>query len=172
MSMDTIFCIVFGLLVSSCFIAMTVTEYRKANRTAPYGKVFVKEFVDMVDDIKYALVHNSLSCITTPVNRYSFRVSVKEEVPYDGLEYEITPVYKSYAIYVDDEIVCRVHKIRHCYTDHHFIEFSSKRERDEVIEIVKSVYTVAKDINYESMRKFISKSNSKSFYSEVSDGNK
>ena len=86
---DIILGIVIMLLTTICFTAMIVKEVKQANRNAPYGKVFVKEFVEMIDDIKYALVYNSLTCIATTVNRFSFRVNVKEEVPYDGLEIEV-----------------------------------------------------------------------------------
>lgn len=165
---NIIISIVIMLFTTICFTAMIVKEVRQFNRQVPDGKVFVKEFVNMVDDIMHALSHCTLSCIDASVNKHRFRVSVKEEVPYDGLEYEITPVYKSFAIYIDDEIVCRVHKIRYRYKDHHFIEFSSKRDRDEVIEIIKEAHIEAKEHNYEYVSKLFSKFNSKSFYQDYS----
>lgn len=162
---DIIISIVMILLTIICLTAMTVKE---ANRKAPYGKVFVKEFIDMVDDINTAIIHNSLPCIAVNVHRHSFKVNIKSEVPYNGLQYETIPVYKSYAIYIDDEIVCRCHHIQHGYKDHHFIEFSSKREIDEVIEIIKEAYIEAKEHNHDYMRKLFSKFNSKSFYQDYS----
>lgn len=165
---DIILCIGIILLAIICGTAMIVKEVKQSTRQVPYGKVFIKEFVAMVDDIRHALIYCRLSCIDVTVNKYKFRVSVKDEVPYDGLEYEITPVYKSFAVYIDDEIVCRVHRICHCYKDHYFIEFSSKRERDEVIEIIKKAHIEAKEHNYGYVKKLFSKYNSKSFYQDYS----
>ena len=168
MSMDEIFAICVGLFVTACFIAMSVKECREANRKAPYGKVFVKEFVEMVDDIHHAIYCCPLSCIDVSLHGYKFRVNVKAEIPYEGLEHEITPVYKSFAIYIDDEVVCRVHKILHSYKDRYFIEFSSKRNRSEVIEIVKEAHKLSRQYNHEYVTKLYSKYNSKSFYQDYS----
>ena len=77
MTFDTIFPIVMAFLTIILCTAMAVTEVKKSNRQVPYGKVFVKEFVEMVDDIKYAVVCNKLPCVTATVNRHSFKVKAK-----------------------------------------------------------------------------------------------
>jgi hypothetical protein len=82
-------------------------------------------------------------------------------------------MYKSYAVYIDDELVCRVHVIhKDCKDKVFYVEFSSRRKRDEVIDIVKKAQKVANEYNHEHAVQWFSKYDSKSFYTEVSDGNK
>ena len=93
---------------------------------------------------------------------------MKKEVPYDGLEWETIPMYYGYGVYINDEIVCRVHIIDANCKKIHFIEFSSKRDRDEVIEIIKEAHKTAKEHNHDQWTKWFSKYDSKSFYQDYS----
>ena len=135
--------------------------------------------MEMLDDIETALTNSKEEYLEAFIGdnfqfnvKFRFNVKVEKETPYIGLEYETIPMYKSYAVYIDDEIVCRAHVIRQLSKDHTFLEFSSKRKSDEVIDIVKKADKVARELNHERVVKWFSKYDSKSFYSEVSDGNK
>ena len=152
---------------------MILGDIKECRRKAPYGKVFVRDFMEMIDDIETAIIHSNKEYIDTFINgNFKFKVKVKKELPYTGLEFVTIPMYKSYAVYIDDEIVCRAHIIRQLSKDHTFLEFSSNRKMDEVIDIVKKAYKVAREYNHERINNWFSKYDSKSFYSEISDGNK
>lgn len=159
-------------VVAFCLYTV-ITDIKASRRQAPYGKVFIRDFMEMIDDIETALTDTRKEYLEAFVTgNFKFKVRVEKETPYIGLEYETIPMYKSYAVYIDDEIVCRAHVIRQLSKDHTFLEFSSKRKRDEVIDIVKKADKVARELNHERVVKWFSKYDSKSFYSEVSDGNK
>ena len=162
---DIIITIVIILLTIICFTAMIVKEVRQSNRQAPYGKVFVRDFMEMVDDIETAILDSKIEYISVVIGGlFEFKVRIDKETPYQGLEYETIPMYRSHAIYIDDELVCRAHVLDiHC-KKRAFIEFSSKRKREEVIDILKSAHVVAKEYNRKNISKWFSKYDSKSFY--------
>ena len=164
---DIWFTIILISVVVGCCLYITITEIRASRRQAPDGKVFVKDFMEMIYDIEDALIDSKKEYLEAFVSgNFKFKVRVNKEVPYVGLEYETIPMYKSHAIYIDDELVCRAHTIYKDCKNNTFIEFSSQRKRDEVIDIVKKVYKVAKEYNHESITRLFSKYDSKSFYSE------
>lgn len=161
----------YGVIIISVAVGfglyMTITEIKASRRQAPDGAVFVRDFMGMVNDIETALTDSKKDYLEAFVSgNFKFKVRVNKEVPYVGLEYETIPMYKSHAIYIDDELVCRVHVIHKYYKDKTFVEFSSKRKRDEVIDIVKKAHKVAKEHNYENITKWFSKYDSKSFYQD------
>lgn len=167
------FNVIFTSLVIASFLYMVIIDIKAARRQAPNGKIFIRDFMEMIDDIETALTDSKKEYLEVVVSgNFKFKVRVNKEVPYVGLEYETIPMYKSHVIYIDDELVCRAHVIDRNCKKHNFIEFSSRRKRDEVIDIVKKAQKVANEHNHEHVINWLSKYDSKSFYSEVSDGNK
>ena len=170
---DTALAIILISIVIFSFLYMLITDIKVARRQAPNGKVFIRDFMEMIDDIETALTDSKKEYLEAFISgNFKFNVRVTKEVPYVGLEYETIPMYKSHAIYIDDELVCRVHVIHKNCKDTTFIEFSSRRKRDEVIDIVKKAQKVANEYNHENITKWFSKYDSKSFYSEENGGNK
>lgn len=170
---DKLFAIVVFSILAVFILSFIINDIKAFRRQAPYGKVFIRDFMEMLDDIETALTNSKEEYIEAFVSgNFKFNVKVEKEIPHIGLEYETIPMYKSYAVYIDDEIVCRAHVIRQLSKDHTFLEFSSKRKRDEVIDIVKKADEVARELNHERVVKWFGKYDSKSFYSGASDGNK
>ena len=170
---DKLFVIVVFSITAIFILSFIINDIKAFRRQAPYGKVFVRDFMEMLDDIETALTNSKEEYLEAFISgNFKFNVKVEKEISHIGLEYETIPMYKSYAVYIDDEIVCRAHVIRQLSKDHTFLEFSSKRKSDEVIDIVKKADKVARELNHERVVKWFSKYDSKSFYSEVSDGNK
>ena len=173
MTWDEVLVYCFCIAVIIFWVSFTIKDIKKMRRQPPDGKVFIKEFVETVKDIYDGIVNSridkNVDFITSHVNKHTFRVRVEKQAPYDGLEFETIPMYKNYTIYIDDEVVCRVHFIHKDCKDKPFIEFSSKRDRDEVIEILRCAHVVANEINHEWTRQLFSKYNSKSFYQSSED---
>ena len=159
--------IIFIIFVGMLYVV--VKDVRAARRRAPNGKIFIRDFMEMIDDIERALTDSKKDYFEAFVSgNFNFKVRVNKEVPYSGLEYETIPMYKSHAIYIDDELVCRVHVIDRNCKKHNFIEFSSRRKRAEVIDIVKKAQKVANEYNHENITNWFSKYDSKSFYQDYS----
>jgi Lhr-like helicase len=166
---DKLFAIVVFSITSVFILSFIINDIKAFRRAAPYGKVFVRDFMEMLDDIETALTNSKEEYLEAFISgNFKFNVKVEKETPHIGLEYETIPMYKSYVVYIGDEVVCRAHVIRQLSKDHTFLEFSSKRKRDEVIDIVKKADKVARELNHESVVKWFSKYDSKSFYKDYS----
>jgi hypothetical protein len=77
-------------------------------------------------------------------------------------------MYRCYDIYINGEIVCREHIIKEWNKDKIWFEFSSKRERDEIITLVKEAHIPAKEILHKSNKELYERLGlvSKSFFTE------
>lgn len=154
-----IFCIVITIVV-------LVKDIKEARNTAPHGKTFTKKFYEKLVEIHKAGEVTGAPGFISKVKGLSFTVNiVKDEVP-KGLEYETIPIYKSYCVYVDNEAVCRAHILQIDFKDKIYLEFSSKRKYAEVIEIVESVYTQAKEALAEYNKKWYNADKQSFFYNK------
>lgn len=137
--------LILSIICTVCWIISIVKDVKVARRSAPYGKVFKKEFAEIIDDIFRAQKISDQTYIPAFVNNVLFKIEVDEYKP-SGLEYSITPMYRCYDIYINGEIVCREHIIKELSKNKIWFEFSSKRERDEIITIINSANESVKEI--------------------------
>lgn len=165
--MSKYFVAIFGIICIACWIIAIIKDVRTARRTAPYGKVFKKEFAEIIDDIFRAQKISDQTYITVFVNNMLFKVEVDEYKP-SGLEYSTIPMYMCYDIYINGEIVCREHIIKELSKNKIWFEFSSKRERDEIITLTKEAYKPAEEILHKHNKELYEKLGlvSKSFFSD------
>ena len=155
------------LVVVSCFIfiASVVRDVKEMRRQPPYGKVFKKDFKQIINDIYRAQLvsqHSAMNCRDVDGK---FMVRVAEYKP-EGLEYPTIPMYRCYDVYINDELVCKEHVIKEYSRDKVWFEFSGKRERDEIITLVKSAHKPAKECLELNNKEFYEKLGlvSKSFF--------
>ena len=170
--MDKWCMVIFTIIMVVVYIIALIKDIKRARRSAPYGKVFKKEFAEIIDSIYRAQKISKNEYISAFVNNVMFKVKVDEYKPM-GLEYSTIPMYMCYDIYINGEIVCREHIIKELSKNKIWFEFSSKRERDEIITIVKEAQKPAKEILEKSNKELYKKLGltSKSFF-EYSDTEK
>ena len=163
--MDKWCMVIFTIIMVVVFIITLIEDIKRVRRSAPYGKVFKKEFAEIIDNIYRAQKISKNEYISAFVNNIMFKVEVDEYKPL-GLEYSTIPMYRCYDIYINGEIVCREHIIREYSKDKVWFEFSSKRERDEIITLVKSAHKPARECLELNNKEFYEKLGlvSKSFF--------
>ena len=96
----------------------------------------------------------------------AFNIKVIEaEVP-KGLKFETSPVYTCFDVLIDNEIVCKVHKLSHFSRDKIVVEFSYNRSEYEINQLIKDAYRVAlkQEKTYWKNRSLKAKTSSNSFY--------
>ena len=143
--MDKWCMVIFTIVMVVVYVIALIKDIKAARRSAPYGKVFKKDFAEIIDRIYRAQKISKNEYISAFVNNVMFKVVVDEYKPM-GLEYSTIPMYMCYDIYINGEIVCREHIIKELSKNKVWFEFSSKRERDEIISIIKSANEHAKEI--------------------------
>ena len=124
------------------YFYIIISEIKKSRNTTPYGKTFIKKFHKIVKDIEEAQRISKHTVMTCFANGGMFKVAVKKDDTPEGIQYRTIPVYKSYGIYINDELVCR----EHIFKDKSYFEFSSDRKTDEVVTLVKEAHIPAREI--------------------------
>ena len=157
------------ITITIVYIISTIKEIKQCRREAPNGKVFKKEFAEIIDNICRAQQISKNEHMPAFVNNVMFKVEVDEYKPM-GLEYSTIPMYMCYDIYINGEIVCREHIIRELSKNKIWFEFSSKRKRDEIIAIINSANESAKEIRQKSNKEMYERLGlvNKSFFTEFS----
>lgn len=162
--------LIFTIAMVVVYIIALIKDIKRTRRQPPYGKIFKKEFAEIINNIYRAQKISNKEFISAFVNNVMFKVEVDEYKPM-GLEYSTIPKYMCYDIYINGEIVCREHIIKELSKDKIWFEFSSKRERDEIIAIINSADEHAKEILQKSNKEMYEKLGlaSKSFFEHSSN---
>lgn len=159
---------ILAILFSIIFILDISRQRKHILESPPYGKKFIKNFEDSLERIcRETEVSNSVSVI---INNIALNVKAIKCKPTECLEYYTISPYECIKFYVEDELVAVMHSLNYKYDKKaKYVEFTSKRKQNEIIEIVDLAANVAKN----SMRDRLDKSYSKkSFYVDNPKENK
>ena len=138
MSKDDIIAIVF---MGASFVCFLFWVYWINTNASPDGKRFKRKFIEKLITIFEVTQDNEP--IELKYNGHTFNIKVLQEPKQVGVEHSTIPMYTSKLLYINDEAVCRIHDVE-CNLKHHtFLEFTNKRQIDEVIELTQGAYLVA-----------------------------
>jgi len=97
--------------------------------------------------------------------KFCIRVANAEVPP--GLTYDTIPVYTCRDVYINDELVCKVHKLERLFSKVYLAEFSSGRNEIEIEALINVAYKTAKQLNKEYWNNWHEKQDAvKSFYKD------
>ncbi len=100
----------------------------------------------------------------------TFRIRVENMEVAPGIKYETIPAYTCKNVYIDDELVCRIHRLERLFNKSYLAEFSNKRHEHEVIELIEAAYKKAKKIDKEYWKAWFAKQEKEnSFYDKKSN---
>jgi hypothetical protein len=146
-------CVAFYLMVK-CGISYSESSTHK------YGK----RLNNRINEILSAQ-RNSKESIEFVSKGKHFLVRVEHVKTGPGLQYETIPAYTCRNVYIDEELVCKMHQLDRLFGKAFLAEFSNKRNSYEISELIDQAYKEAKRINKEYWEKFMAKSLEKnSFY--------
>lgn len=95
----------------------------------------------------------------------TFNIRVENMKVPPGLHYETIPAYTCKNIYIDDELVCKLHRLERLFSKSYLAEFSNKRHDYEVTELIEAAYKEAKKIDKAYWKDWFAKQQTeKSFY--------
>lgn len=157
-----LFCVI---LVSLFWTLVTIKEVKEHRRLAPNGKAFIREFVNKVNVIESATKHLDKPS-TVEKDNFKFEVTVKKDDCLKGLKYETIPVHTSKCVYINNEPVCRIHRIDASTKAKYYLDFTCKRHLNEIIDIIESSYKACKSYEDSRWKNLLDPSN-KSFYTII-----
>jgi hypothetical protein len=80
-------------------------------------------------------------------NEFTIRI---ENVKVDpGIKYETIPVYSCKDVFINDEIVCKIHCLEALFGKTYVAEYSNKRHDYEIEELINKAYATAKQLDKE-----------------------
>jgi hypothetical protein len=116
-----------------------------------------------VDKISWAARHRDEGYLNVSYKGKTFSIMVLAEKVPDGLRYKTIPVYTCKNIYVDKELVAKLHTMESLWSKYSIIEVSDDRHEWEVEELINEAYKVAKKLENERISKLTAES-AKSLY--------
>ena len=100
----------------------------------------------------------------------TFTILVENVKVPSGLQYETIPAYTCKNVYIDDELVCKIHRLERLFNKSYLAEFSNKRHDYEVTELIEAAYKEAKKIDKAYWKEWFAKQQTEnSFYGRKDD---
>ncbi len=155
-----------GILV--CFIGLVIvisviSVETDLPETARYGKRLNKKLCV----IESAISHSKLEAFELTHKGRHFSIKINNTKPVSGFRYDTIPVYTCTDVFIDDELVCKVHKLTNTFKKYFSVEFSSAREYPEVEDLIYTAAKLARKMESEYWKNFCAnRTNEKSFYSK------
>lgn len=142
------------------FIFWHVIPYSESS-SRKYGKRLNKR----VNMIKLVIERSKDKDLYFESKGKTFKIKVENMEVAPGIKYETIPVYTCKNVYIDDELVCRVHRLERLFTKAYLAEFSNKRHDYEVAELIYAAYKKAKNLDKDYWRAWLAKQGTEnSFY--------
>ena len=140
-------------------------------------KIFYEE-----SDKKFCKNFNSLETLIRWMSLDSFSMTYKDKqftfnselikIDIEGLKYKTIPYYNYFNIYLNEELVCRVHKLEKGYCKYFYsAEFAPNIKDFEVKEIIEAMLKKAKKEYNKNWEKYNSHLSSKSLFKQLTFGN-
>lgn len=121
-----------------------------------------KRFWNRVWEIRYTCRTSSIKEINVKNKGCMFRVRIADGEGVKSINY--SSPYDVTDIYINDELVCKIHKLKNIFSMYITLEYAEKRSRDEIDEIVMKAYKISKKKLNENYKINGYGDNSKSFY--------
>lgn len=154
---------IFACLIGFIVVISVISVETDLPETARYGKRFNRKLCE----IESAISHSKLDAFELTHKGRHFSIKINNTEPVPGFHYSTIPVYTCTDVFIDDELVCKVHKLKNTFKKYFSVEFSSKREYPEVEDLIYTAAKLARKMESEYWKNhFANRTNEKSFYSK------
>lgn len=148
-------------LVALYFFLRACISYSESS-SHKYGKCLNKK----LEEILLTHMHGA-EMLSFVSKGQVFTIHIEWYKPVPGLKYDTIPKYFCKNVYINNELVCRMHQLDRLFGNTYLAEFSDKRDEYEIVELIGQAYKKAKVFNKDYWKKLTSKHLEKtSFYSE------
>lgn len=131
------------------------------------GRIFSKKFYKRIKTIESGIACTKTKNISITNKNKQFSIVVKDAEVSPGIKYSTIPVYTCKDVFINDELVCKAHRIDRMFGSSFAIEVSCGRAESEIIELLTLAYKEAKRLDKEHWKETMNKLNpDKSFYTE------
>lgn len=151
--MEKFITIIIGSILISCFVLLTLDGIHKKMFDKRLGNIRLYSAIMESDGINFE------------DKGILFSVKIVDSTQ-NGIGYYGNP-YETRDVYVNDELVCRVHKLEHVFVVSRVIEYTENRSATEIDKIISKAYKASKKgYNQYFNDKYESEKKLKSFYND------
>lgn len=130
------------MAVATMAVIISAAPYSESS-SRKYGKRLGKK-LDVIED---AIRHQCNLAVEVVSKGTVFTIKVENAKVEPGIKFATIPVYTCRNVYINDELVCKLHRLETLFGKTFVAEFSEKRHEFEVSELVDLAYKKAKLIN-------------------------
>ena len=130
------------MAVATMIVIISAAPYSESS-TRKYGKRLGKK-LDVIED---AVKHQGNLAVEVVSKATAFTVNVENVKVEPGIKFATIPVYTCRNVYINDELVCKLHKLEALVGKTFVAEFSEKRHEFEISELIDLAYKKSKLIN-------------------------
>ena len=153
------------MAVATLIVILSAAPYSESS-TRKYGKRLGKK-LDVIED---AIKHQGNLAVEVVSKATAFAVNVENVKVEPGIKFATIPVYTCRNVYVNDELVCKLHKLEALFGKTFVAEFSEKRHEFEISELIDLAYKKSKLINKDYWKAWSAQHRTtSSFYSKESE---
>lgn len=143
-----------------CYVLVVCFSYFVLDDDSAWGK---KRFDKKVWNIGYVCRLLKIEEFSVENKGFQFSVRVEDKDDYEGIRYISSP-YKTTDIYINDELVCRIHKFENLWVTYRTLEYTKERSMTEVNDIIVKAYKLSKKRENEYYKNKVAKENLNTFY--------
>ena len=156
---DFLFCLsalIMGFIIFTIFCGQNSDSRR-------FGKRMYKKLCTIASAISYS----KKDCLEITSMGEKFFVRVADEKVAPGIKYTTIPVYTCKNVYINDELVCKVHVLTGLFQKSYCTEYSHQREETEIDHLIKCAHKTAKQIDKDYWKDWLKRQeNKKTFYNK------
>lgn len=148
------------LLFPLCYVLGVCFAYFVFDDNSAWNK---KRFDKKVRNIGYVCRILKIEELSVENKGFQFSVRVEDKDDYEGIRYISSP-YNTTDIYINDELVCRIHKLENLWVTYRTLEYTKERSMTEVNDIIVKAYKLSKKRENEYYNNKVAKENLNTFY--------
>lgn len=121
-----------------------------------------KRFDKKVDNIGFVCRILHIEEFNFENKGFQFGVRIEDKKHSENIQ-GYTP-YSTVNVYINDELVCKIHKLENAFTTYRMIEYTKDRKAEEVRDVILKAYKASKKMENEYYNRKIDENDSKTFY--------
>ena len=133
-------------IINMVIVGIFIVEIARANE--PGCRSYGRRMARKIRKIQRACRHDGTSIeFLSKGAKFSIKVENVKAAP--GIKYETIPVYSCKDVYINDELVCKIHCLEALFGKTYITEYSNKRHESEIEDLIKKAYKTAKQLDKE-----------------------
>lgn len=146
------------------FLPVVLMTYLIISFTLPIGKFALKSFENKLTTIRYFIENKNAEIFKFEDKGKIFEINIECITPVENFSYQKVIYYN---VYINQELVCRMWRTDKLFTAFRLLEYSTKRNSEEIFKLIDVAYEKINKLNKEDINKRVKDTiDGRSFYKD------